>query len=60
MQHILDKLLICLGQYKMFGEQQYSIQFDFWLKELQRVTKTTPEGALDILVNWINGEEVAA
>ena len=60
MQEILDKLLICMGQYKRFEEEQYSLQFNFWLKELQRVTKTTPEGALDILVNWINGEEVAA
>lgn len=60
MQEILDKLLICMGQYKRFEEEQYSLQFNFWLKELQRKTGKNEEQALDIFVGWVNGEEVAA
>lgn len=60
MQHILNKLLICMGQYKRFEEEQYSLQFNFWLKELQRVTGKNEEQAINMLVDWINGLEVAA
>lgn len=60
MNYILDRLIICAGQYQTFGEQQFSDQFTFWLRKLQNRTGATEEQAIDMFVNYVNGEEVAA
>lgn len=58
MIYILDQLIICMGQYQKFGEQQYSDKFTFWLRELQRKTGKTEDAAIDMFVQYVNEEEV--
>lgn len=60
MNYILDQLIICAGQYQKFGEQEFSNQFTFWLRKLQSKTGKTEEQAINMFVNYVNGEGVAA
>lgn len=60
MTEIINKLIIVAGQWKRFGGLEYEQEFSNLLNELSRVTGTTPEGTLDILLADIGGAGVAA
>ena len=60
MTEIINQLILVAGQWKQFGEQQYSDQFNVLLNQLRIATGTTPEGALDLLLAEFNQEGVAA
>lgn len=57
MKYILDQLIICAGQYQTFGEQQYSDKFTAWLRQLQRLTGKTEDQAIELWVQYVEGEE---
>ena len=59
-ENIINQLILTAGQWKQFGEQQYSDQFNALLNQLRIATGTTPEGALGLLLAKINQEGVAA
>jgi len=60
MHEIIDKLIIVAGQWKRFGGLEYEQEFSNLLNELSRMTGTTPEGALNILLADLGGTGVAA
>ena len=59
-ENIIKQLILTAGQWKQFGEQQYSDQFNTLLNQLRVATGTTPEAALDLLLAEFNREGVAA
>lgn len=59
-ENIIGQLILTAGQWKQFGEQQYSDQFNTLLNQLRVATGKTPEGALDLLLAEFKREGVAA
>lgn len=57
---IINQLILTAGQWKQFGEQQYSDQFDALLNQLRVATRTTEEGAVQLLEAEFKREGVAA
>lgn len=60
MNYILDQLIICAGQYQKFREKEFSDQFTYWLRELQKRTGKTENEAIEMWVQYVNCEVVAA
>lgn len=61
-QRIIDQLILTAGAWQSSGgkDEYLNRQFSNLLNELAEVTRTTPEGALDILLADIGGTGVAA
>ncbi|WP_172369599.1 hypothetical protein [Sporosarcina jiandibaonis] len=59
-EHIVNQLIISAGQWKRFGEPQYQQHFNDLLDKLRIATGTTPEGALQLVLETINQKGEAA
>ncbi|MFX3673311.1 MAG: hypothetical protein ACE3JQ_02520 [Paenisporosarcina sp.] len=59
-EHILNRLIIVAGQWKMFGEEQYEVDFESLLNQLQSKSGLTREKSVDLLLEHLNGKKVAA
>ena len=59
-ERLIDQLILTVGQWKQFQEQQYSDQFNMLLNQLRVATGTTEEEAVQLLEAEFNQEGVAA
>lgn len=57
---LINQLIITAGQWQQFRERQYEQRFNQLLNELRIMTGTSPEGAVEILLQAIQREKVAA
>lgn len=59
-ENTIKQLILVAGQWKQFGGQQYSDQFNVLLNQLRIAAGTTPEGAVQLLLAELKREGVAA
>lgn len=59
MNYLIDQLVITIGQWSRFGEEQYERQFDMLLSQLEKATGLDRDGAIKYLENAVEGERVA-
>ncbi|MCJ8008928.1 hypothetical protein ACFFF5_21170 [Lederbergia wuyishanensis] len=58
-KRLIDQLIITIGQYDRFGEQQYVRQFDMLLSKLEKATGLDRQGAIKFLEKEVKGENAA-
>ncbi|MBW8350746.1 hypothetical protein K0H71_15020 [Bacillus sp. IITD106] len=58
-QHIINQLIITIGQYARFGGEQYVQQFDMLLSQLEKATGLDRQGAIKFLEKEVEGESAA-
>lgn len=59
-QRIIDQLILTAGAWRDSGDEHLNRQFNRLLSELSEVARTTPEGALDLLLAELGEVGVAA
>lgn len=57
--HLIDQLVITIGQWARFGGEQYERQFDTLLSRLEKETGLDRDGAIRYLEKVVEGEKVA-
>lgn len=56
---LIDQLVITIGQYARFKEDQYVKQFDMLLTRLEKATGLDRQGAIKFLEKEVEGENAA-
>lgn len=54
-KHIINQLVIAARQCQQFGGEKYELQFEAYLNQLQDVTRTNREQAVDLVVANLGG-----
>lgn len=60
MQYIIDQIILAAGQWQKFKDKQFEQRFEMLLQQLQAVTGKDQEGALQLVLQDLGVEEVAA
>ncbi|MCM3110650.1 hypothetical protein [Lederbergia lenta] len=59
LNHIINQIIIVVGQYRQFGSKEYERQFESLMHQLQKVTGLDWDGAVAYLENAVEGERAA-
>jgi len=59
LNHIINQLIITIGQYARFQEEQYVQQFDMLLTRLEKATGLDRQDAIKFLEKEVEGENAA-
>ncbi|WP_313431701.1 hypothetical protein [Siminovitchia terrae] len=58
-EHIINQIVITVGQWGQFGGQEYEQRFESLLRQLQKATGLDREGAVRFIERQIAGEDAA-
>lgn len=59
-EHLINLLVITVGQYGQFGGEEYERQFERYLLLLQKATGKNQEEAIQFLIDVVEGRAEAA
>lgn len=57
MEHIINKLILSVGLWMEYREEQFAKEFERLIDELSRVANTSQDGAIKIFVEEVEARE---
>lgn len=54
-RHLINQLVLAARQCQQFGGEKYELQFEAFLNQLQELTRTSREEAVDLVVADLGG-----